>query len=57
MPEGRTNVYAGDRWLELYGKIDLAQLYRAWCEHLTACDIDYCLVDSNDLAFRVRTTL
>jgi 2-polyprenyl-3-methyl-5-hydroxy-6-metoxy-1,4-benzoquinol methylase len=45
----QVNRYPVERWLELIERTDLVANYRAWCQELRLCGIEYELVDaSND---------
>lgn len=53
MPEGASNSYKSEEWLWIYERLDLPELYRAWCAELKAAGIEYVTIDSNDPQFRL----
>jgi len=50
---GKSKIYKTEEWLWLYQRLDLTELYLAWCAELQAAGIEYLTIDSNDLDFRI----
>ena len=46
-------TYRPAEWLDLYARLDLPAIYRAWTAELTARGVDYVMVDGNDSEFRL----
>lgn len=45
--------YDSGFWLNIYGKLDLAEVYKLWCETLERSSINYIMLESNDGSYNV----
>jgi hypothetical protein len=56
-PSRAGHPYDPERWLPLLNKVDLAEIYRAWCAELDHHSIPRILIDSSNQHFKILESL